>query len=301
MAGCCSGFDRQDCGWVTGCVDYADYTASSCDSDCMVNTFVTKCSNSLSPYCASFTYPFANVKDYACRSFSSSFFQTIEQSATDTFFSSSTSVSLTILSGSAVTGWDETDGGASATSTYRSSYPTSFSSSSSGRKKKFKPGLGLIIGLVIVGLLVIFVVVAGSIFFCMKKKKARQLAANQQLINGAQANRQSQYNVPVNMQPMQQAPPPMPMPPPSQHGTTQDYYGSGVKTPSTPHVQEVNPKTQSMISNPHTPAPAYVQPYYAGNGSYEADSRTVATPPPVGQPGPPPAHQNGVYEIGHTR
>jgi hypothetical protein len=135
----------------------------------------------------------------------------------------------------------------------------------------------------------------------MKKKKARQLAANQQLIQGAQANRQSQYNAPMNMQPMQQALPPMPMPPTSQPGAGQDYFGAGIKAPSTPHVQEVDPKTHSPISHPPTPAPAYVQPYYAANGAFEADSRNVGTPPPAGAPGPPASHQNGVYEIGNAR
>ena len=295
MVGCCDPLlDKQNCGWVTSCVDYSEYQ-SDCGSNCMVNSFIRKCSNALSPYCVSWTYPGAGAKDYGCASTSDSFFQTVLQSATDTFFSSESSISLTTLSGSAVTGWDEEDGGGGST------YPTSNpSNGSSSRKKKkgVKLGLGAIIGIVVVGLFILFVIVAGIIFCMMKKKKARQLAANQQIMETQQQTRpQSQYAfAPPNPQLQQQVPPPpMPtVPPTPQPGLANDYFGKGgagspqVVQVADPHKVPMTPAQeymQSPISNPPTPAPAYVAPYYA--------NAAQLPPMPSQSPGP----MNGAVEL----
>lgn len=330
MAGCCDGSDTQECGWANSCVDYDAYTSSSCDSDCMFNTFIRKCSDSASPYCVTWTYPSDGVADYGCADYSSGV-ETVYQEAFDTLDSYTTSMTLPTLSGDAVTAYN----GESATSdidttsddldifsdltttetdgTEPTSFPSSGGGSSSSKKKK-GVSVGLIVGAVVGGLVVLFLIVAAIIFICVKKKKSRQLAANQQAIAAAQANRpQSQYppQYPPQQPQMYQQPPvaPMPMqsPPPQQNG----YFA-----PPGVQDQKLNPQTQvhehgnqTPISNPTSPAPAYVQPYYAAPnappmptqspaphaGSHEVDA--VTAPHPQAAPSQP----SNVYEMGSAR
>jgi hypothetical protein len=95
-----------------------------------------------------------------------------------------------------------------------------------------------------------------------------------------------------------------------------------------PHQdQKINPQTQvheygaqSPISNPSTPAPAYVAPYYADAnappmptqspgpygareptpGTHEVDAISAARPPQAQSPAPP-APQGPVFEMGQGK
>ncbi|KAF2796575.1 hypothetical protein K505DRAFT_415632 [Melanomma pulvis-pyrius CBS 109.77] len=331
MAGCCDGSDTQVCGWAESCIDYESYSAGGCNGNCELNDFIRKCSNIASPYCVTWTYPSDGVADYGCASDSFSTIQTVLQSASDTANSLTTSMSLPTLSGNAVTGIDgsstdtdtdtafateTTDGGIFGTATETDSFfavPTIAPVSGGGSKKKAtakKVSISLIIGIVVGVLFLLFIIAALVIFLCVKKKKQRQLAANQQAIAAAQASRpQSQY--PQQMQQQQQ--PPMP------HQTPQPQYDGYFKpagqqpppqspytNPSEPH--KFNPQTQVHeypVSNPPTPAPPYVQPYYAAGpnappmpmreptpGTHEVDA--ISVPQAPGQQGP-------VYEMGQGR
>ncbi|KAF2876613.1 hypothetical protein BDV95DRAFT_602587 [Massariosphaeria phaeospora] len=335
MAGCCDGSDTQNCGWVNTCLDYDSYTAR-CDSECELNTFVRKCSNVASPYCVTWTYPSDGVADYGCASYSSAM-ETVLPYGGDLSDSSLSGVSLQTLSGDAVTGWGEsssaessdilatvTDSEVADTATesdVSSSYTTTIPSAGgpSRKKDKKKVSVAMIVGIVIGALVLLFVLGAAIIFFCVKKKKERQLAANQQTIAAAQANRpQSQYPPQMEQQPLMHQPPvpnmQQPLAPAPQHD---GYFAPAVATD--PH--KINPQTQvngyqaqSPISNPPTPAPPYVQPYYAAPnappmptqtpvqyparqptpGTYEVDAMSVPhTPASHGQT----AHTEQLYEL----
>jgi len=330
MAGCCDG-DTQSCGWAKSCVNYDAYTKKSCDSACMRDKFIRKCTDSATPYCVTWTYPSDGVADYGCADYNSGV-ETVLQAATDTNLDS-TSMTLSTLSQSAVTGWDDEASSTEASSTETSNIfdfttdsteepqPTETdtvggsgagvgsggTTSKPKTTKKKKISVGTIAGAVIGALALLIIAGALIIFFCVKKKKEKQLAANQQAIYAAQANNQQQP-------PMQQsfAPPaPVQSPQPAQNG----YFA--------PQDQKVNLQTQvheygvqSPISNPSTPAPAYVQPYYATPnappmppqspapliareptpGTHEADSIGVSPLQPQQHPVPP--IQPHVFEMG---
>ncbi|ORY12606.1 hypothetical protein BCR34DRAFT_289810 [Clohesyomyces aquaticus] len=352
--GCCDGSDFQKCGWATKCVDYDAVTAGSCGSACKSNTFIRKCTDALSPFCVTWTYPGDGVKDFGCTSDILSTYETIFFDATDTIFSSSTSLSLSTLSGNAVTGWGgaaaaSSAGGNGATDTsVDSSSPTSpagnnYGGGGSKTEKKKGVSIGLIAG-VAIGALIIFAAIAGLIIFCcLKQKKKKALAANTAAIAAAQASRpQSQYNPAMQQQQMNQMQPPMPQTPQPANG---EYF-----KPAQPMAQPMSPQPnyqqtqaepqkfnyqqnvheQPVVSNPPTPAPPYVQPYYAGpnggqvppmpsqspapmtpagqyqqpqGGAHEVDAISMPVAPgqqAQGQPGQPVQHQP-VYEIGGGR
>ncbi|KAF2687831.1 hypothetical protein K458DRAFT_385401 [Lentithecium fluviatile CBS 122367] len=318
MAGCCDGFDTQGCEWANSCVDYDTYTAGGCGADCLLNSFVRKCTDSDFPYCVTWTYPSDNVVDYGCSSFIAGT-ETVLQALSD----DTASISLPTISGNAVTGWDGETSASSDSSDIFSDIFTSTESNSdsagatgtsssgvsfSGTKSKKKVSIALIAGAVIGALVLLIAVGAAIIFICIKKKKSKQAAANQQAIAAAQASRpQSAY---PPQQPQMQRPA-APMPPPPQ--TPQPYY-DGYFAPQGQQDQKYNPQTQpheyglqSPVSNPPTPAPAYVQPYYAAPpmpslapsadyparepipGTHEMDSITVPRPP---------TNHGPVYEMG---
>jgi hypothetical protein len=307
MAGCCDSFDTQECAWANSCVDYDSFTSGGCGSDCLLNTFVRKCTDSALPYCVTMTYPSDGVADYGCLDTSMPVV-TILQTVSDDL---TVSVSLPTVSGNAVTG---TDGETSSTtdttsdisdifsdlltstatdSTETTALPSAGTSPSSGgssssRKSGKKVSVALIAGAVVGALVLLFVIGAAVIFFCVKKKKSKQLAANQQAIAAAQANRPQSVYPPQQSQ-MQQ--PLAPMPPPAQ---TPQSYQNGYFAPLGQQDQKYNPQPQTQdhglqtpVSNPPTPAPAYVQPYYA------------APPMPTQSPAPYPSREPtpGTHEV----
>ncbi|CAO2654297.1 Nn.00g110300.m01.CDS01 [Neocucurbitaria sp. VM-36] len=313
MAGCCDGLDTQDCGWSHQCVDYSAYTAGSCDTNCMLNSFVRKCTDILSPYCVTWTYPSDGIADYGCAATSSQTIYTVLQSGTDGL-GDTTSMALPTVSGNAVTGFEDTT--ASAAPTYVPSGGGGGSSSSSTHRTG-KIAIGLIIGVVIAILFVLFLIIIGVIVIIKRKKKQAQLTANAQAVATAQANAQSAYPKPQQQQPqmhMQQpmqggfVPPPnpqqggfaAPMPPQSPQPTSNGYF-----PPPGQSEQKYNPHTSvyeyavTPISNPPTPAPAYSQPFGSpvvppmptpmsvqahyhtpADGAHEVDSNGVSRPPP---------------------
>ncbi|KAF2477777.1 uncharacterized protein BDR25DRAFT_364743 [Lindgomyces ingoldianus] len=321
--GCCDGSDLQACGWATGCVDYQSLTAGNCNGACKSNSFIRKCTDSFSPYCVTWTYPGDGVKDFGCTDDILSTYETIFFDATDTLFSSSTSISLPTISGKAVTGWDGSStngGGASGTGTATetdtdTSNPTSAPSNGGGGRKKTsksKVSIGLIVG-VAAGVFLLFLAIVAIIIFCCvkQKKKKKQELANQQAMAAAQASRpQSQYNPPMQHQQMAQMPPPMPQTP---QPANNEYFKPGMQhPPQSPYQQQAEPQkfnyqqnvheTQThspSISNPPTPTPAYTQPYHVPNG--------VVPPMPAQSPGPyqpreptPGAHEVDAISMPHA-
>ncbi|KAF2007714.1 hypothetical protein P154DRAFT_1144 [Amniculicola lignicola CBS 123094] len=305
MAGCCEGSDTQGCAWVNSCVDSVEFAAQSCTGDCAVNSFVRKCTDVEAPYCMSWTYAQDNVKDYVCGPYSDSTWETIYQDATDTFSSLTSSIQLTTLEGNAVTGWegsstftdestatDETltEETSTETSTETDSPEETSSPSFTGSRKKSKAKklpISIIIGAVVGALVLLFLIGAVIIFLCIKKKKAKQIATSQAAMATASASRpQSQYHNPhqpqqMQGQPMSQAPP---MPPPATMMSPQMQPGAnghgGYFAPTDPQksTYQYNATPMTPVSNPPTPAPPYIQPYYA-NGN-------TAPPMPTQSPGP---------------
>ncbi|KAL5407640.1 hypothetical protein PMIN06_007467 [Paraphaeosphaeria minitans] len=303
MAGCCDSSDTQNCNWVNSCVNYDAWTKKSCDAACQRNTFVRKCTSAASPYCVTWTYPSDGVADYGCADYNSGVV-TVEQSSTDFVDESSYWITLPTLSGDAVTGWD---GEAStvesplfSTSEDLSSSDPDATNTPSGngngstpepQTPKKKTSVGLIAGAAVGGLVVLFLIGAAIIFVCVKRRKAKQLANNQTII----AAQQSYQQPPHQPQTHQEYKPSLPVPaqaPPPLAQQQQGYFP--------PQEQKVNYQTHvtvqeqglqsPVISNPPTPAPPYVQPYYAApsagmpplpEGRYEVDGIT-ATP---GRPG----------------
>lgn len=302
MAGCCDGSDYQSCGWATTCMDYDTYwSSSSCDSDCESNTFIRKCSGYAQPYCVTWTYPGDNVKDFGCAASSSYLIETVLQSATDDYYSSfTTSMTLPTISGDAVAFDLSTADGTTATDTYSDIFDatetsdifeesTSLPSGGGGsRKKKAKVSISVIIGAVVGGLVLLFFIGAIVIFICVKQKKKKQLANNQQAIAAAQANHpQPQFQQPMQQQQPGFAPMPPQTPPPMN-----EYFKPGMAPSPQPgyappmdqkHGQVNEYPIQTPVSNPTTPAPAYIQPYYAAPG----------TPPPMPAQSPAPYQNRG--------
>jgi hypothetical protein len=319
MAGCCSGSDSQDCGWSNSCMDAKAYAAGKCDSNCMLNGYVRKCTAAAAPYCVTWSYPSDGVRDYACTDISSDTVYTVLQRGTDAF-GDTTSIEIPTLSGNAVTGYETSEGG------------------NNGHKTGKKIAIGLIVGVVIAGLFILFCVVIGVCCVLKKKKKQRQLAANAQAVAAAQANRpQSQYPPPpppqmqvqqpqmqvqqpqmqMQQSQMQMQPPPI-MQPQQTHQSPSGYFSPPTHfQPPSPLEQKTNSHTSvheyapPSISSPPTPAPAYVQPQYSNvpampsstapainqhhnseTGAHEVDAISVPRPSPHGGP---------VYEIGKGR
>ncbi|KAL1595305.1 hypothetical protein SLS60_009995 [Paraconiothyrium brasiliense] len=249
------------------------------------------------------------VADYGCAT-SPLGVLTVEQFASDT--ESVYTITLPTLFGTDVTGWDsQTSSVDSGTMTAFSTTdpsdpeatdPASGSNGSNGNTTKPKPKtkkkstpVGAIAGGVVGGLVVLFLIGAAIIFFCVKKRKAKQLANNQNIIAAQQAqSHQSELKPPVQSPPM-----PMQSPPPQGAGyfTPQDH-----KTNYQPQGQGHEQGPQSpVLSNPPTPAPPYIQPYYAApnapplpaegaaqyparEGTYEVDAITSSQTRPVHQP-----------------
>ncbi|KAH7390682.1 hypothetical protein BKA66DRAFT_568618 [Pyrenochaeta sp. MPI-SDFR-AT-0127] len=332
MAGCCEGSDTQTCGWSNRCVDYKAFAAGDCGSNCISNNFIWKCTNSLQPYCVTWTYPSDGLADFGCASTSSNTIYTVLQRATDNV-GDTTSMSLPTVSGNAVTGYKETTTGGNTQPTNGYTGGSGSTTGTSRRTKKI--AIGLIVGIVIVILFVIFAIIVGVIFFLKKKKKQQQLAANAQVVAAAQANRpQSMFppqQAPMQMQqPMQGGfvPPPNPqqggfvppMSPQSPQPTLNGYFPPPGQNEQKydPHVS-VHEYGASPISNPPTPAPAYSQPhgkpvappmpanpnvqaYYhtPADGAHEVDAIGVSRPPPQGYVPPVAPYQNpvvGAHEV----
>jgi hypothetical protein len=267
MAGCCEGRDTQNCGWARSCVDFKSYAAGSCGTNCILDTFVRKCTNIASPYCVTWTYPSDGIADYGCDDTSTNTIYTIRQTAKDSS-GGTTSTRLPTAAVAAVT------------------FPTGSSSNTTTRKTAKKLAIGTIIGIVIAVLFIIFFVIIGIVMCMKKKKKQQQIAANAQIVANVQAGRpESQYQPqPPHMQ--QGPPPPMPTqnPPPTNNG----YFAP-------PNQQEqkynahasVHEYAMTPISNPSTPAPAYAQPYGSPNPPPMPQQHTGQYQPPT----------NGAYEV----
>lgn len=326
MAGCCDGGDTQECGWASSCIDYDQYySSSSCDTDCELNTFIRKCSNAASPYCVTWTYPGDDVADYGCADTSFSLEETVYQAATDTYDSYYTSMSLPTISGDAVTGYDDTSrsgnvatatgddsdifGLATGTDTDLSPGATGVPSTGGSRKKKkAKVSIAMIIGIVVGALFLLFVIGAVVIFICVKQKKKKQLANNQQAIAAAQSSRpQSQFQ-PQTQQPQMQQPQmqqPLPEMPPMPGQPLQPM--EGYFQPQNPD-QKFNPQTKvheypvsSPISNPSTPAPPYVQPYYAAPNAMTPPMPTQSPAPYQAREPTPGTHEVDAITVPHAQ
>ncbi|KAF2703187.1 hypothetical protein K504DRAFT_463812 [Pleomassaria siparia CBS 279.74] len=296
----------------------------------MMDPFIRKCSDIASPYCVTWTYPSDRVADYGCATDSNGLVQTVLQSASDTINSLTTSMRLPTLTGNAVTGiasssntdapteteaspTETTDGGLFGTSIETDafvSHPTIDPVSGGDSKTKTtkeKISITVIIGSVVGVLFLLFIITALVIFLCVKRKKERRLAANQQVIAAAQGFRpQSQY--PPQMQQQQPL-----MPTQTAQPQYDGYFNPAVQhsLPQSPYTAPSDPQKHThqtqvqeyTISNPPTPDPPYVQPYYAGSappiptrepelGAHEVDAISVAHA--QGQRGP-------VYEIGQGK
>lgn len=310
MAGCCAPGDTQNCGWADACVDQSQFLAGNCGNNCLDNDFVRKCTRAAAPYCVTWTYPSDGVADYGCAATSVNTIYTVLQRATDSL-SATTRMSLPTLSGNAVT-FDliETQAVTGTTTggyTVPTNIPTGGGGSTGGStgtststKRVRKVAIGLIVGIVIAALAVIFFIVIGVCLCLKKKKKQKQLAANAQVVAAAQANRPQSQFPPGPQQPQMQMQPQqggfIPGPGPQQTGYApvagslspqSPQQGAGYFAP--PHEQKYDPHASvteyamTPISAPSTPAPQYAQPH--GNGNTNA-------PPPPPPPGTMPHQQD---------
>lgn len=262
MAGCCDGTNTQDCGWATSCVDAAAYRASSCGSSCVLNTLIRKCTQTTAPHCITFSYPSDNILYYGCDADSDSVISSVLQHATDGVGGTTSMALPTVAANPILT--DSNDN-----STY-------------GRTKKL--AIGLIVGIVIVVLFVIFCITIGILFLLKKKKKQRQIAATAQAVAAVQATRpdtqfpppQQTHQYPPQQQLQQQLhaqtqsyQPSLFQPPTDHQATAPSYFPPGPheKKPggqTTVHeyaLTPVSPPISPPISSPSTPAPVYAQPH----------------------------------------
>jgi hypothetical protein len=297
MAGCCDGTNTQDCGWATSCVDAAAYKASSCGSSCVLNTLIRKCTQTTAPRCITFSYPSDDVLYYGCDADSDSIISSVLQHATDDV-GGTTSIALPTVAANPIP-------------------PDSNDDPNYRRTKKL--AVGLIVGIVVVALFVIFCITIGILFFLKKKKKQRQIAATAQAMAAVHATRPDPHYPPPQQThqfpPQQQLhaqtqshQPSLFQPPTDHQATTPSYFPPGPheKKPggqTTVHeyaLTPVSPPISPPISSPSTPAPVYAQPhsvppvpivhpYHAHVDAQEVDAVSV----------PHASTQNGaVHEIG---
>lgn len=232
MAGCCDGTDTINCGWASSCIDARAYASSACDSDCLADSFIRKCTASTAPYCVTWSYPSNDIYDYGCAGNSDSSVSTVFQAATDAF-GVTTSMALPTVAAEAV-GTDV-----------------------STHKTAKKLAIGIIVGIVIVVLFVLFCVAIGVLFCVKKKRKARQIAASSAAMSAVQTTRpQRQYSAPAQSQ---QAYPYSP-PPQHQHQHHQSPIHPVHEEKPIPTAL-VHEYTTPSISSPSSPVPVYTQPH----------------------------------------
>jgi hypothetical protein len=307
MAGCCDGSDYQNCGWVNSCVDYTRYAGGNCGTSCLQDPFVMKCTNLAVPYCVKYTYPGQGVSDFGCDSTSQFGALTIRQTATGGRSGTGTaSTSLPTVSAGAL---DAVTTGGSDSYTGGSGGTTTGSSDTYTRRTK-KLAIGVIVGIVIAVLAVLFFVIIGIVMCLKKKKKQKQIAANAQIMASNQANRPQSEFQPLPPQQQQQMQPQMQQGPPQPTQSPQPTL-NGYFSPPGQQEQKYNGHTavheySTPVSNPTTPAPAYVQPYMANappmpqSGQYQPPANGAhEVPSPVpqqhsGQYQPP---MNGAHEV----
>lgn len=279
MAGCCTAFDFQDCNWVNTCMDYSTLMSGGCDSACMRNTFIRKCTNTLSPYCVSWTYPSDNVQDYGCGTEPVSTFETVQKDITDAYDLITTSLSLPYVADSLVTGWESTTatGKSRTTSTLSDSSSAPSATAASSKPSGFHVTVGLIAGIAAAAFVIILAIAGLIIFCCMRSRQKKQQAVNTTALAAAAASRpQSQY---YGNQPMQQ----QPIAPPQIQ--TQQLQQQGYEYFNQPNETKINPQVypyavSSPISSPPTPAPAYQTPFPMPNAAH----------PPLPTASPAPEH-----------
>ena len=313
MAGCCTAFDFQDCGWVNTCMDYSTLMSRGCDSACMRNTFIKKCTDTLAPYCVSWTYPSDNVQGYGCGTDPVSTFETVLKDITDAYDFITTSLSVPYVADSLVTGWESTATastiatGKSRTTSGSSSAPSTAPASS--KSSGFHVTVGLIAGIAAAAFIVILAIAGPIIFCCMRRRQKKQKAANTAALAVAAASRpQSQYygNQPTQQQSM--APPPIPAQQSQQQGY--EYFNQPDETKINPQVHAYT--VSSPISSPPTPVPAYHTPFPVPNAAYPPLPTASPAPehgmrpptagavevPAVSVPHTPGGGQGPVYEMG---
>ena len=247
--------------------------------------FVSKCTAATAPYCVTWSYPSDGIRDYGCTDVSSNTVYTVLQRMTDVF-GDTTSIELPLLGRSAVTGYDGSGSGSNVHKTGKT------------------VAIGLIVGVVIAGLFVLFCVIVGVCFFLKKKKKQRQIAANAQIVAAAQVNRPRSYYPPTQHQPPTMPPQQTPhssgyLPSPSQleqknnvHLSVCGYTAPSILSPPTPAPAYVQPQYNSVPATPSSPTPVVNQRHNAESGAHEVDAISVPRPPTHGGP---------VYEIGQER
>jgi hypothetical protein len=311
MAGCCTAFDFQDCYWVNTCMDYSTLMSGGCDSACMRNTFIRKCTDALTPYCVSWTYPSDNVQDYGCGTDLVSTFETVHKDITDADDFITTSLFLPYVADSLVTGWESTTatGKSRTTSTLSDSSSAPSATAASSKSSGFHVTVGLIAGIAAAAFVIILAIAGLIIFCCMRSRQKKQQAVNTTALAAAAASRpQSQY---YGNQPMQQ----QPMAPPQIQ--TQQPQQQGYEHFNQPNETKINPQVypyavSSPISSPPTPAPAYQAPFPMPNAAYPP--LPIASPAPehgmrpptagavevpaVSVPHTPGGGQVSVYELG---
>lgn len=289
-------------------MDYSTLMSGGCDSACMRNTFIKKCTDTLAPYCVSWTYPSDNVQDYGCGTDPVSTFETVLKDITDAYDFITTSLSLPYVADSLVTGWESTPA-ASITATGK---PRTTSAAASSKSSGFHVTVGLIAGIAAAAFIIILAIAGLILFCCMRSRQKKQQAANNAALAVAAASRpQSQY---YGNQPMQQqsmAPPPVP---------TQQPQQQGYECFNKPNETKINPQVHaytvsSPISSPPTPAPAYQTPFPVPNAAYPPLPTASPAPehgmrPPtagavevqaVSVPHTPGGGQGPVYEMGSGR
>jgi hypothetical protein len=308
MLGCVDSDNLQNGMWASTCIDYDTYH-SSCNSDCLSNTFIRKCSSAAYPYCYTSTFLGEGVKDYGCIDtiIGTSSVATIWAYAnTGLYLSTSTFVTLSTLSGDdiSLSATDPADGGNN-----NGGGGGGGGGGGSSRKTKKTVSVGLIAGAVIAGIVVLTAIGALILFCCLKQKKKRQLEQNAATVAAVQANRpqqtqqdqsQQQYGMqqvtqqsqqPLLSQDMgisQQPQQPLQPGPNSYFPPSSDQKYSG-------QVYE-QPIASPAISNPPTPAPAYVQPYYAAPGEGAAPPMPTS-PSPYGNKNVPREPTPGTHEV----
>lgn len=294
MAGCCEGADVQNCDWASSCIDANAYSSGGCGTGCLLNSFIRKCTAATAPYCVTWSYAEDRIYDYGCAVNSDSSVSTIFQAATDAF-GATTSMTLPTIAANAIN--------------------TDVSSSSTTYNTARKLAIGVIVGIVIVALFVLFCIAIAILFCIKKKKKQRQIAASAQAMAAVHATRpQSQYPPPTQQQQQQQASiqtnvqQPSSFHPPSGPQSpvpiTNSHFAQGMHEDKPNVHTSVHEYAMTPISSPSTPAPVYSQPhgvpppipmvsqYQAPPEAHEVDAASVPhAPNQVGS----------VHEIGHGK
>ncbi|KAF2003709.1 hypothetical protein P154DRAFT_519929 [Amniculicola lignicola CBS 123094] len=180
--GCCDPAKISTCSIPTTCIASSDLAASCTDSACSTNSYITRCTDESQPYCYQWLYVYSTkttMTEHGCAA--SAFTVTVQRLFTDGASGSSVSslpsdipVSYSYITVTA----PNTPTTAQTSNNAQSAATTATSTSTNNESPSKKTPIGAIVGGVVGGVAVLGAIIGAIVFFLMRNRKEKQIAAN---------------------------------------------------------------------------------------------------------------------------